>query len=210
MYTVVEKVLFLQKVDLLSAVRTEDLALLASIAEEVLYPEATTIFEEGQPADGLYVIIRGEVILMKDGDDVVALEEGEALVDVHVAHHDGRVRRPEQVAVQRLARDLAGLEHYAGTASQYADGVFFLLDQWGDGTRWDGQYGGSDGFPWSNGSPFTEGFPWSNGYPWSNGSPFIEGFPWSNGYPWTWYRRRPRWVRMPLACGAHRGARSSR
>ena len=79
MYTVVEKVLFLQKVDLLSAARTEDLGLLASITEELLYPEGTTIFEEGQPADGLYVIVRGQVTLMKDGAEVVALEEGEAL-----------------------------------------------------------------------------------------------------------------------------------
>jgi CRP-like cAMP-binding protein len=78
-YTVVEKVLFLQKVDLLSAARTEDLGLLASITEEVLYPEGTTIFEEGQPADGLYVIVRGQVTLMKDGAEIVDLEEGEAL-----------------------------------------------------------------------------------------------------------------------------------
>ena len=54
-YTVVEKVLLLQNVDLLAAARTEDLAVLASIAEEVLYPEGATVFEEGQPADGLYV-----------------------------------------------------------------------------------------------------------------------------------------------------------
>ncbi len=79
MYTVVEKVLFLQKVDLLSAARTEDLGLLASITEEVLYPEGTTIFEEGQPADGLYVIVRGQVTLVKDSHEVVALGEGEAL-----------------------------------------------------------------------------------------------------------------------------------
>ena len=66
MYTVVEKVLLLQKVDLLSAVRTEDLAVLASISEEVLYPEDSMIFEEGQSTDGLYVIIRGQVALVRD------------------------------------------------------------------------------------------------------------------------------------------------
>jgi CRP-like cAMP-binding protein len=79
MYTTVEKVLLLQKVDLLSAARTEDLSRLASIAEEVLYPEGAMIFEEGQPADGLYVIIRGHVALMKDGDEIVSLGEEEAL-----------------------------------------------------------------------------------------------------------------------------------
>ena len=79
MYTTVEKVLLLQKVDLLSAARTEDLSRLASIAEEVLYPEGAMIFEEGQPADGLYVIIRGQVGLSKDGREVVTLGEKEAL-----------------------------------------------------------------------------------------------------------------------------------
>jgi CRP-like cAMP-binding protein len=79
MYTVVEKVLLLQKVDLLSAARTEDLSRLASIAEEVLYPKDAAIFEEGQPADGLYVIIRGEVALYKNGEEMVTLGEEEAL-----------------------------------------------------------------------------------------------------------------------------------
>jgi len=78
-YTVVEKVLFLQNVDLLSAARTEDLALLASISEEVLYPRNAWIFKEGQQADGLYVIIRGRVGLSKDGREVVTLGEKEAL-----------------------------------------------------------------------------------------------------------------------------------
>jgi CRP-like cAMP-binding protein len=78
-YTVVEKVLLLQNVDLLSAARTEDLALLASISEEVLYPAGASIFEEGQPADGLYVIIRGRVGLSKEGRDVVNLGAKEAL-----------------------------------------------------------------------------------------------------------------------------------
>ncbi len=68
-YTVVEKVLLLQNVDLLTAARTEDLAVLASIAEEVLYPEGATVFEEGQPADGLYVVIRGELVLTRDGKE---------------------------------------------------------------------------------------------------------------------------------------------
>ena len=79
MYTVVEKVLLLQNVDLLSAARTEDLALLASISEEVLYPQNAWIFKEGQQADGLYVIIRGRVGLSKDGREVVTLGEKEAL-----------------------------------------------------------------------------------------------------------------------------------
>ena len=79
MYTVVEKVLLLQNVDLLSEARTEDMAVLASIAEEVLYPENATVFEEGQPADGLYVVIRGELVLTRDGQELDRMGEKSAL-----------------------------------------------------------------------------------------------------------------------------------
>ena len=78
-YTLVEKVLLPQNVDLLTAARTEDLAVLASIAEEVLYPEGATVFEEGQPADGLYVVIRGELVLTRDGQEVDRMGEKSAL-----------------------------------------------------------------------------------------------------------------------------------
>lgn len=78
-YTVVEKVLLLQHVDLLSAARTEDLAVLASIAEEVLFPEDAVVFEQGQPADGLYVVIRGEMVLTDDGRELGRLGETSAL-----------------------------------------------------------------------------------------------------------------------------------
>lgn len=78
-YTVVEKVLLLQNVDLLSAARTEDLAVLASIAEEVLVSEGSSLFEEGQPADGLYVVIQGELVLTRDGTELSRMKEGAAL-----------------------------------------------------------------------------------------------------------------------------------
>jgi len=78
-YTVVEKVLLLQNVDLLAAARTEDLAVLASIADEVLYPEGATVFEEGQPADGLYVVIRGELVLTRASQEVDRVGEKAAL-----------------------------------------------------------------------------------------------------------------------------------
>jgi CRP-like cAMP-binding protein len=78
-YTLVEKVLLLQNVDLLSASRTEDLAVLAAIAEEVLYPEGASVFEEGELADGLYVVIRGELVLTRDGKEMSRLGERSAL-----------------------------------------------------------------------------------------------------------------------------------
>lgn len=108
MYTVVEKVLFLQNVDLLSAARTEDLALLASISEEVLYPRNAWIFKEGQQADGLYVIIRGRVGLSKDGREVVTLGEKEALGAWTLFETESRVmsaRATEETLLLKVDRE---------------------------------------------------------------------------------------------------------
>jgi CRP-like cAMP-binding protein len=107
-YTVVEKVLFLQNVDLLSAARTEDLALLASISEEVLYPRNAWIFKEGQQADGLYVIIRGRVGLSKDGREVVTLGEKEALGAWTLFETESRVmsaRATEETLLLKVDRE---------------------------------------------------------------------------------------------------------
>ena len=78
-YTIVERVLLLQNVELLSASRTEELSVLASIAEEIDYPLGSIIFEEGQPASALFVIISGSVELTRDGVQVMTLGESEAM-----------------------------------------------------------------------------------------------------------------------------------
>jgi hypothetical protein len=65
-------------------------------------------------------------------------------------------------------RDLAGVEHYGGPASQDTNGTFFLLDANGDSTQWAGNFTNSDGFPWSNGYPRADGYPWATGFPWSS------------------------------------------
>jgi CRP-like cAMP-binding protein len=108
MYTVVEKVLLLQNVDLLSDARTEDLALLASIAEEVLYPQGAAIFQEGEPADGLYLILRGTVALSRDGRDMVSLGEKEALGAWTLFEPEPRVmsaRAVEETLLLKVDRD---------------------------------------------------------------------------------------------------------
>jgi len=107
-YTVVEKVLLLQNVDLLSDARTEDLALLASIAEEVLYPEEAAIFQEGEPADGLYLILRGKVALSRDGREMATLGEKEALGAWTLFEPEPRVasaRAVEETLLLKVDRD---------------------------------------------------------------------------------------------------------
>ena len=54
MLTVVEKVIFLQNVDVFSEVSTEQMAYLAAIVEEISYPEDTMIYKEQDHPDAIY------------------------------------------------------------------------------------------------------------------------------------------------------------
>jgi ATP:ADP antiporter, AAA family len=66
----IEKVFLLQRVDLLRDAKSGQLALLASIAEEVDVPAGTVLLRRGEPAPALHVIIRGAVRLVADGGEL--------------------------------------------------------------------------------------------------------------------------------------------
>lgn len=59
----IEKVLLLQRVDLLQGVRGAQLALLAEIADEIAFDEGATIIASGETPTAMYVVTRGSVAL---------------------------------------------------------------------------------------------------------------------------------------------------
>ena len=73
----VETVFLLQQIDILQDARSDHLALLAGIAEEVDVPGETVLLREGEPGEALYVVIRGTVALSGAGGDLV-LKDGRA------------------------------------------------------------------------------------------------------------------------------------
>ena len=66
MLTTVEKVIFLQDVDIFKYTNTEDLAYIAAITEEVEFKSNQIIFKEGEVSDAMYVVIEGKVKLSRD------------------------------------------------------------------------------------------------------------------------------------------------
>jgi AAA family ATP:ADP antiporter len=72
MLSVVEKVIFLQEVDVFSEVPTEQLAYLASIAEEREAAAGEALYQTDQPSDSMYLVLEGEVRLHR-GDIQVTL-----------------------------------------------------------------------------------------------------------------------------------------
>ena len=68
--TIMEKVLALYEVELFGDMSTEELSVLAAIAEEDQYDAGERIFETNEPADSLNLILSGRVRVMRDGHEI--------------------------------------------------------------------------------------------------------------------------------------------
>lgn len=67
--TVLEKVEVLQKLPIFQGVRTESLARVAALAQEVSFDARQQLFRENEAADSMFVVLSGEVNLSRDGRD---------------------------------------------------------------------------------------------------------------------------------------------
>ena len=75
MLTEADKLQFLQKTELFSELPETELKSICQIANEVAYPADTTLFEEGDEGDSLYLIVNGEVSIIKAGTEVLLFNE---------------------------------------------------------------------------------------------------------------------------------------
>jgi len=66
MLTTVEKVIFLQDIDIFESTTTENLAHIAAITEEVEFKKEQAIFKEGEFSDALYLVIDGQIRLERE------------------------------------------------------------------------------------------------------------------------------------------------
>jgi CRP/FNR family cyclic AMP-dependent transcriptional regulator len=73
--TTVEKVIFLQGVDIFEYTSTENLAHIASITDEVEFQADHIIFKEGDFPDAMYMVIDGKVKLSRDGQEVMVAQK---------------------------------------------------------------------------------------------------------------------------------------
>lgn len=78
MLTVIEKVIFLQNVDVFASVPTEHLAYLAAITEELEVRPGDFIYKEHEPSNALYLVLDGSVRLERDGREITTAGPREA------------------------------------------------------------------------------------------------------------------------------------
>jgi len=70
-----EKLQFLKKTELFAELPETELKSICQIATEVAYPADATLFEEGDEGDSLYLIVNGEVSIIKAGTEVLFFNE---------------------------------------------------------------------------------------------------------------------------------------
>ncbi len=75
MLSTVEKVLFLQDVDIFEYTSTEDLSHIAAITEEVEFDADTVLFKEGAISDSMYMVIKGKVRLTRGEQEVMVARD---------------------------------------------------------------------------------------------------------------------------------------
>ena len=108
MYSVIEKVIFLQDIDVFKEVRTEDLSYLAMIAEEITYLPDNNLYEVNQAPDSLYLVIDGKVKLHREGQEISIIGPREAIGTWSLFDNQPRVATAtalEETKVLRIDRE---------------------------------------------------------------------------------------------------------
>lgn len=104
MFTTIEKVIFLQNVDVFSHVPTEQLGYVAAIAEEVSFLRNDTIYEVEQPSDALYLVLEGKVKLHRDDQEITSAGPKEAFGTWSLFDDQPRVATATAIEDSRLLR----------------------------------------------------------------------------------------------------------
>jgi len=104
MLTTVEKVIFLQEIDVFKHLTTEDLAHIALISEEQEIPDGFEIFKENGLPDSMYLILEGRIRLHKDGKDVMTAGKNDAIGTWALFDDQPRIVTAETIEPCRLLR----------------------------------------------------------------------------------------------------------
>jgi HEAT repeat protein/ATP/ADP translocase len=130
MIATVEKILFLENVPLFEKLSGEDLSPLARAAEVVEIPAGQLVFEQGEPADALYVVMHGAISIETGGASLATIGEREAFGELAVL--DGSPRAASARAKGETALLRIGIEDFREILheqSELAEGIILVLAQ---------------------------------------------------------------------------------
>jgi CRP-like cAMP-binding protein len=108
MLSTVEKVLFLKSVDLFSRIPGEDLSQIAGIAQQVSFEQGQLIIQEGEIGDSLFLILEGQVMVHRLGQEISRLGEKESFGEMSLLDNEPRsasVTAVTDVSCLKVERD---------------------------------------------------------------------------------------------------------
>jgi len=104
MLTVVEKVIFLQGVDVFGDIPTEQLSYVAAIAEPVDFLKDEDVYTVGEAADALYFILDGKVRLHREGSEIGVVDKEEVFGAWSLFYDEPRLANATVLEDSRLLR----------------------------------------------------------------------------------------------------------
>ncbi|MCI0714490.1 MAG: cyclic nucleotide-binding domain-containing protein, partial [Chloroflexi bacterium] len=101
MLSMLERMIFLRNVSFFGDLRIDQLRALARVCDELAFAEGRRIIKQGEPGDGLYIIVEGEVNILRqvsDGNPVHLFTLSAPEVFGEISLLDGGVRSADVVA----------------------------------------------------------------------------------------------------------------
>lgn len=97
-----ERILFLKGVELFSSLEASDLQWVLSVAEEASFPADKAIFKEGEAGDALYIVLEGNVRILKGSVVLAVLGERECFGEMSLLDEEVRSASAEASGECRL------------------------------------------------------------------------------------------------------------
>ena len=103
-----DKILHLKKIEIFADLSVNELAAVASVTEEAAFDEMEMVFREGETGDTLFLVLEGEVAVIKDCNvdreiELDTIGPGDYFVDMALFGDD---RRSATIRVKKDARFL--------------------------------------------------------------------------------------------------------
>ncbi|MBT7616336.1 MAG: cyclic nucleotide-binding domain-containing protein [Calditrichaeota bacterium] len=104
MITTVEKVIFLQEVDIFELLTTEDLSHIAAICDEITVSQDAVLYKEGAYPDSMYLVLSGQIRLHQSGTEVMIAGRNDAFGTWALFDDQPRVVTAEALEESRMLR----------------------------------------------------------------------------------------------------------
>lgn len=128
MLTTIQKVIFLQEIEIFKHTATEDLAHIAAITDEIKLEANQKLYSEGEMSDSMYIVVEGEIRLHANGTEITRARAKDAIGTWALLDDEPRVMTATTLVDSHLLRiDKDDFYDLLADHVQIAQGIFKTL-----------------------------------------------------------------------------------